>query len=115
MARLKSEFWVKAYIKSCNLHGLPVFVTNKGDPDAGAIFIKVNKLDGSCLLFVPAPAGFERNEHERMWSLFSHDIPLQLNDVETYLAKQIRFDPDIWVLELESQTGQHFLNDYLIS
>ena len=30
-----------------------------------------------------------------------------------YFAKQIRFDPDIWIVSVEDRQGRHFLEDWL--
>jgi hypothetical protein len=35
-------------------------------------------------------------------------------EVQTYLARQWDFDPDVWVLELEDRAGRHFLGDLVI-
>ncbi len=57
--RLRSDIWVKAYIRLCGSTGTMAAVVRHGDDDAGAIFIKVNRLDGTCALFGPAPAGLD--------------------------------------------------------
>jgi hypothetical protein len=31
-------------------------------------------------------------------------------DAEAYLARQIRFDPDVWIIEIEDRAGRHFLD-----
>ena len=51
MNRLTSSFWVQAYIKKLNLLGVPAFVVSHGDDTAGAIIVKVNKLNGDAVLF----------------------------------------------------------------
>jgi hypothetical protein len=30
--------------------------------------------------------------------------------VEGYLARQLRFDPDLWIVEVEDRGGRHFLD-----
>lgn len=55
--RLKSELWVKAYLRRCAVNGAMAVVARRGDADAGAIFIKVMRRDGGSTLFAPAPAG----------------------------------------------------------
>ena len=37
--RLKSEIWVKAYLRRCTVNGAMAVVVRHGDDDAGAIFI----------------------------------------------------------------------------
>ena len=53
--RLKSAIWVAAYIRRCNGEGAFAVVRRRGAEDAGAIFIKLNRLDGTAELFAPAP------------------------------------------------------------
>ena len=65
--RLKSEIWVKAYIRRCAGAGLAAAVVRHGDNDAGAIYIRINRLDGTSLLFGPSPAGYSGADEDRRW------------------------------------------------
>jgi hypothetical protein len=31
-------------------------------------------------------------------------------DVEAYLGRELKFDPDIWIVEVEDRAGHHFLD-----
>ena len=53
--RLKSGIWVAAYLRRCNIEGAAAVVRRRGANEAGAIFIKINKLDGAAVLYGPAP------------------------------------------------------------
>ena len=55
--RIKSEIWVRAYLRRCQSEGVPVVIVRRGDEAAGAIFICVDRLDGTVSLYGPAPAG----------------------------------------------------------
>jgi hypothetical protein len=35
--------------------------------------------------------------------------------IDTYLEREIRSDPDIWIIEVEARDGVHLLGDWLIS
>lgn len=107
--RLKSGIWVAAYLRRCQVEGLAAVLRRRGAEEAGAIFIKVSKLDGCADLYGPAPqsAFDEANAGERMFSLALAEKPEA--DIEAYLARQIRFDPDLWIVELEDRAGRHFL------
>ncbi|MEM7620291.1 MAG: DUF1491 family protein [Pseudomonadota bacterium] len=113
MARLKSEIWIKAYIRSCHGRNLFAVVVRKGDADAGAIYIKIDLLNDLCLLFTPAPTGYDVDEVGRFWVPFSEGKQISHQEADDYLARQINFDSDIWVLEVESPKGEHFLEEYL--
>jgi len=113
--RLKSELWVKAYIRRCQLEGAAAMLVRRGDADAGAIYIKVNRLDGTALLFGPAPAGLDAAREERRWQPHLQAGPAADKDADAYLARQIEFDPDVWIVEVEDTAGRHFLDDWLSS
>ncbi|MBO0753267.1 MAG: DUF1491 family protein, partial [Bradyrhizobiaceae bacterium] len=53
--RLKSGIWVSAYIRRCYAEGVFAAVRRRGAEEAGAIFIKVNRLDGTADVYGPAP------------------------------------------------------------
>ena len=53
--RLKSGIWVAAYIRRCNGEGASAVVRRRGADEAGAIFIKLNRLDGTAEIYGPAP------------------------------------------------------------
>jgi hypothetical protein len=108
--RLKSEIWVKAYLRRCNGDGAAAVVVHRGDTDAGVIFIKIARLDGTADLFGPAPAGLV-DRRDREW------VPVRSGvseaDVDALVRREIDMDRDIWVLEVEDRAGRHFLDDWL--
>jgi hypothetical protein len=108
--RLRAEFWVKAYIRRCAVAGATAVVVRHGDDDAGAIFIKVNRLDGTCLLFGPAPAGFSGAESDRRWVACVSRQGVAEGDVDALLAREASFDSDMWLVEVEDRGGRHFLD-----
>lgn len=112
--RLKSEIWVKAYIRQCAVNGAPAVVVRRGQSDGGAIFIKVNLLDGRVALYGPAPAGLEGSDTDRRWMPCFSGEPGSEAGAAEYIERQIGFDPDIWVVEVEDRKGRHFLGEALV-
>ena len=112
--RLKSEFWVKAYLRRCAREGTDAVLARRGDRDAGAIYIKVSRLDGTAALFGPAPAGLDRDDDERRWQPSLGSAAVAEKDVDAYLARQIDFDPDLWLVSVEDRNGRHFLDAWLL-
>ena len=110
--RLKSGLWVAAYIRRCNVEGQFAAVRRHGAVEAGAIFITVNRLDGTADLYGPAPqsAFGEQRPSDRAFSAALKTMPASEPQVEAYLASQVRFDPDLWIIESEDRSGRHFLD-----
>jgi hypothetical protein len=112
--RLKSEVWVKAYIRRCTGAGVPAVVVRHGDDDAGAIYIRVNRLDGTSLLFGPSPAGLALAGEDRRWTAHLQADGSSDTEVEAYLAREAEFDPDLWIVEIEARDGAHLLDGWII-
>ena len=105
MSRLTSSFWVQAYIKKLNLLGVPAFVVSHGDDTAGAIIVKVNKLNGHAVLF---ERSFSLDKNINQWSKFESGDEKELDEL---LSRQLSRDRDLWIVEIESREGNPFLDD----
>ena len=109
--RINSDLWVKAYLRRCSSEGVSAVVVRRGDADAGVVFIKISRLDGTATLFGPAAAGLARDEMDRRWSVSIARSPEAVIDAR--LAQERKLDPDVWVVEVEDREGRHFLDDWL--
>ena len=110
--RLKSGIWVAAYLRRCNVEGVFAAVRRRGAEEAGAVFILVNRLDGTAVLYGPAPqsAFDEARPADRAFIRgLKNENPTDA-DAEAYLARQIKFDSDIWIVEVEDRAGRNFLD-----
>jgi hypothetical protein len=115
--RLKSSIWVSAYLRRCDVEGAFAAVRRRGAEEAGAIFIKLNRLDGTGTLYGPAPQSMfdEQQPSSRLFTaLIGGGTPAADSDIETRLTKEIRFDPDVWIVEVEDRRGRNFLDDALV-
>jgi hypothetical protein len=110
--RLKAGIWVAAYIRRVQVEGAFAVVRRRGAEEAGAIFIKIDRLDGTADIYGPAPQSAFEESHpaDRAFTPGLRTQPAPEADVEAYLAKQMRFDPDIWIIEVEDRAGRHFLD-----
>lgn len=111
--RLKSEIWIKAYLRRLAGVGVPAAVVRHGDDDAGTIFIRVSRLDGTSLLFGPAPAGLDDAALDRQWVPRLSPAGTEDAAVDAYLAREAEFDSDLWIVEIEDRSGRHFLEGWL--
>lgn len=101
--RLRSDFWVSAYVRTCHLRGAYAVVRRRGADEAGAIFIKVDLLNGAADLYAPAPQSeVGENGGERT---FEKRVTGDNEAVEKRLARELDFDPDLWIVEVEDRAG----------
>ncbi len=108
MARLRSDFWVSAYLRRCSVEGLDAALRKRGAAEAGAIFVKVDHLDGTASLYGPAPQLFLDDSGERLFApVLQNATPL---DVEERMTRELRFDPDLWLVEVDDRQGRHLLD-----
>ena len=109
--RLKSAIWVGAYLRRCQGEGVFGAVRRRGAEEAGAVFVKVVLLDGNAMLYAPAPqTAYEQSRPvDRVFAPTSKE-PVPEQTVEERLAKEVRFDPDVWIVETEDRAGRHFLD-----
>jgi hypothetical protein len=110
--RLKSGIWVSAYVRRAATEGAFAVVRRRGADEAGAVFVKIDRLDGTADLFGPAPQSSFDDAHpvERAFVACLKTQPAPVADAESYLQKQMRFDPDIWIVEVEDKAGRNFLD-----
>ncbi len=102
--RLRADFWVSAYLRRCNVDiASTAVLRRRGAPEAGAVYVKLDCLDGRTAVFGPAPQDDELGErrfikiHKNEW--------IDPADAEARLARAIGFDPDLWIVEVESREG----------
>ncbi len=110
MARLRSDFWVAAYLRRCQVEGAYAVLRRRGAAEAGAIYIKLDRLDGTFALFGPAPPSMtEAHDDERRFTRLHAAETIDGADAETRLKRELGFDPDIWIVEVEDRQGRDFL------
>lgn len=105
MVRLKSAIYVQALIRRCETSGASAYLVRRGAEEAGAVFIKQSRLDGTFTVLSPARRG-----EERVWTRPLGEAATEERCSE-YFTKQIRFDPDIWIVEIEDRAGRTFVDE----
>ena len=100
---LRTDLWTSAFVRRHNDLGHICVVARRGDPVAGQIFIEVDHLDGTASLFTPAPASLREDTAARLFQLRMERAPPAT--VAERIAREERFDPDLWVITLEIRDG----------
>ena len=107
--RLKAGIYVRALIRRVEVAGAQAYVVRKGSEEAGAVFLKLNRLDGTCTVLSQA----RRGEGELVWVKPLDDAASE-EAARTYFEKQIKFDPDLWIVEIEDREGRSFVDEPVV-
>jgi hypothetical protein len=109
-ARIRSDFWASAHLRRCALEGIDAVLRRRGAPEAGAIFVTLDRLDGTVDLYGPAPQSLleEDDITGRLFApILTAKTPL---DIEARMARELKFDPDLWWLSIDDRQGRHLLD-----
>lgn len=105
--RLKTEIVIAAQIRRAEAAGAFAHVARKGDPDAGAIAVKVfigrDEAGPAARLYIES-----RDENGAFIWREPFNGPVAEEKVDGWLAKERRIDPDLWILEIEDKEGRSF-------
>ncbi|WP_309604828.1 DUF1491 family protein [Phenylobacterium sp.] len=103
---LSTDIWVSALIRRAELAGAFAMVIRKGDAGAGAVLVKVlNRPNGTARLYAEAT----RLDGERVWMQPARSD--QEPDLDAYIERAARVDPDVWVVEIDDRQARHFLTE----
>ena len=103
-AGLKPYIWVQATIRRCDLEAIPAAISRRGDSDGGAILVKLQRAEGWS---VHGQALIGGDEGETGWLRGIGPGPEA--DADAYIARQVKRDPDLWVIEIEDPKGRFTL------
>ena len=96
-ARVKAGVWVQAALRLGNASGRYGAVLRRGDADAGGVLVVLRGRDGVVVLAQVRAGG-----GEAAWMRGTGAAPVDQAAADAYVARQVRIDPDLWVLEFES-------------
>ena len=107
--RLKAGIFVRSLIRRAEVAGAQAYVVKKGAEEAGAVFLKISTLDGSCTILSQARAG----EGEMVW-VKAMGGACDEEKARAYLERQIKYDPDLWIVEIEDREGRAFVDEKIL-
>ena len=108
-ARLKTEIRVSAHLRRAQIAGAFATVVRRGDPDAGAVAVKLWLGRGRARLFIQC----RDLDGAFVWrELFEDEASAQDIEakIDAWLAKEAKIDPDLWVVEIDDKDGRAFLD-----
>lgn len=102
--RLKSEIFVSALTRRIFGLGQSAAVLRKGAAEAGAIFLRQRSRNGLETLYAPAPQNFMDADLPPGRLFEARLVKVEPDAVDAAMAREIRFDPDCWVVEIEVES-----------
>lgn len=96
--RLRSDIVARALLRQCGQDGRSAMMLRRGDADAGGILVVLLGRDGTAMVLSQTRTA----EGEAAWLKSSGETPLTPEETQAYIDRQLRYDPDLWVLEVEA-------------
>lgn len=107
--RLKAGIFVRALLRRAEVGGASAFIVRKGAEEAGAVVLTVSRLDGTSLLLNQARDG----KGNLVWARPLGDWSEE-GRARAWLDKQVKFDPDLWIVEIEDREGRAFVDEPIV-
>lgn len=102
--RLLTRIWVQAQTRLCDRYFIQMVVARRGDPDAGAVVVRLLRAAGSSLLLRRQTKLDGASE----WVAVPGGGEIDNQTADAYLAREIDRDRDLWVLEVDDPKGRYW-------
>lgn len=103
--RVTTDLWVSALLRRVFSAGGFAAVVSRGASEAGAVYLLVRNRTGEVHFYRPASqTSYDTARPDER--LFSRAETLNEDEIEKKLESERRFDPDIWVVELELPSNE---------
>lgn len=97
--RVKASVWISAQVRMCDINMMQAVVRRRGDPDAGSIILRLDRLNGHSIVLSQARDAMGN----RAWLVANNGEPLADAEAESYIERRVKGDPDVWILEIEDR------------
>ncbi len=109
-ARLRADIWVSAYLRRSAVEGAFATLRKRGAEEAGAIFVVLDCLDGRLAVFGPAPQSEAGDDGVRRFKRVHDGEWIDGASAAQIVARERKFDSDLWIVDIEDRQGRSFLD-----
>jgi len=102
--RLPTETWLKAHLHRLNIEGIGAVVVRRGEAMGGSVILKLNQRDLGCRVLSQARA----LDGSLGWLAAFEGKAVEEGEADGYIARAVKRDPDLWVIEIDDRAGRHF-------
>ncbi len=96
-ARVKAGIWVSMALRLADIAGRSGAVLRKGDPDSGGILCVLRGREGLVVL-----TQVRDSSGRPAWLRGSGTTPVDQDSADAYVERQVKRDPDLWVVEFDA-------------
>ena len=101
-ARVKAKLWVQMALRMGDIDGRPGVVLRSGDADAGGILVVLRGRDDPPVARLSVLSQVRSASGEAAWMRGTGPGPVDQEAADAYIARQMKFDPDLWVIEFDA-------------
>lgn len=95
--------------------GIAVVLARRGASDGGAIYIRIDLTREATLVLRPAIAALgldaATDDADRRFAFARGPEPCPPDEADAYLARQLGYDADAWIVAVDDPRGRHLLDD----
>jgi len=107
---LTTGLWVSAQVRLCDIAFIPATIVRRGDPDAGTVLLKLNRFEEGVTVYTQASTTTDTPA----WSRGTGPKPVAEAEADAYIERQVKYDPDVWVLEIEDRRGKYRMDGKIV-
>ena len=107
---LTTGIWVSAQVRICDRNFIPATIVRRGDSDAGTVLVKVNRFEKGVTVYAQAST----LDGEPGWNRGTGATPVTEAEADAYIERQVKYDPDVWVLEIEDRKSAYVLDGKIV-
>ncbi len=91
------HIWIDAQLGMLNARGIFYYIQQRGEQNTGTVLLKLNGLSGECKLLAQ-----QRDLDGNLgWVNALRKELVKEMEADSYIARSISNDPDLWVIEIE--------------
>lgn len=92
-------------MRRAQIEGANATVVRRGDARAGTVIVKAYDTSNRTARLYAEAFG---QDGDRLWI---QPVTGTESDLDAYIERQIGYDPDLWVVEVEDRQGRHFITE----
>ncbi len=104
---LTTALLIQSALAIANASMVSMVVVRRGDDKAGTIFVRLDHPDGTASLESRSLSFDDSGGSKYSWAVIAGDPPIAFDAMQARLDREIGFDPDCWIVAIDSAIGDN--------